>query len=38
MGLATDVCAYESAWSVANMMAKNTDELSESLKARFELG
>ncbi|MBP0465571.1 amidase [Roseomonas sp. PWR1] len=38
MALATDVCAYESAWSVANMMAKNPDALSESLKARFELG
>ncbi len=38
MGLATDVCAYESAWSVANMMAKNPDALSASLKARFELG
>jgi Asp-tRNA(Asn)/Glu-tRNA(Gln) amidotransferase A subunit family amidase len=38
MGLATDVCAYESAWSVANMMAKNPDALSDSLKARFELG
>jgi Asp-tRNA(Asn)/Glu-tRNA(Gln) amidotransferase A subunit family amidase len=38
MGLATDVCAYESAWSVANMMAKNPEALSESLKARFELG
>jgi Asp-tRNA(Asn)/Glu-tRNA(Gln) amidotransferase A subunit family amidase len=38
MALATDVCAYESAWSVANMMAKNPDALSASLKARFELG
>jgi Asp-tRNA(Asn)/Glu-tRNA(Gln) amidotransferase A subunit family amidase len=38
MGLARDVCAYESAWSVANMMAKNPDALSDSLKARFELG
>ena len=38
MALATDVCAYESAWSVANMMAKNPDALSDSLKARFELG
>ena len=38
MELARDVCAYESAWSVANMMAKNPDALSDSLKARFELG
>lgn len=38
MELARDVCAYESAWSVANMMAKNADALSDSLKARFELG
>lgn len=36
--LATDVCAYESAWSVANIMAKNPDSLSDSLKARFALG
>lgn len=38
MALARDVCAYESAWSVANMMAKNPDALSDSLKGRFELG
>lgn len=38
MALSRDVCAYESAWSMANLMAKDPDKLSDSLKARFAVG
>jgi Asp-tRNA(Asn)/Glu-tRNA(Gln) amidotransferase A subunit family amidase len=38
MALSRDVVAYESAWSVANLMAKDPDALSDSLKARFAVG
>jgi Asp-tRNA(Asn)/Glu-tRNA(Gln) amidotransferase A subunit family amidase len=38
MELSREVVAYESGWSVANLMRQDASKLSDSLKARFKVG
>lgn len=38
MELSREVVAYESGWSVANLMRQDASKLSDSLKARFRVG
>ncbi|MBR0649644.1 amidase [Roseomonas terrae] len=38
MEMSREVVAYESGWSVANLMRQDASKLSDSLKARFKVG
>lgn len=38
MSLSTEMCAFEMRWSVENMIAQHKDGISDSLRARLELG